>query len=202
MIPKHKNPVTGDLINHLPVKKSKIIIAAVLMSVMAMLWVRVIFGAKTDKVVNTKPKIVSGKTQNIAEQPQPKVSYVKLPVVPGRNDVLTRDIFSPENWKAFDWDQSKDSDNVEIDSSEDDGRMMHEKNLREIAQNYTVDAISTDQQGQIQAFMIDDVVSVGSTLIVEHKGYSYEFIVLEIKTEEVVLGWKNCTVTLQMSQSK
>ena len=196
-----KNLNRVDLLGRLPTKKPKLIMAIVLVAVMAFMWAKVILGEKTStaKGAAMSGATTAGMTQS-DEQPEIKLEYIKLPVVPGRNDVLTKDIFTPQNWKAFDWGDDDSSENVEIVSPDDNGRQMHENNFRQIAERVPVDAISTDQSGKILAFIQDNVVSVGGKLTVEHNGYAYEFIVKEIRTEKVVLGWENCTVTLQMSQ--
>jgi hypothetical protein len=191
-----------DLLGRLPAKKTKVIFAIVLMTVMAFMWVKVLLAEKAKKAKNFALDTLAEKNlpKEPDEQPRIKVSYVKMPIVPGRNDMLTKDIFMPQNWTAFKWGHDENSENVEILSQDNDGRLIHEKNVRQIAESVTVDAISTDQNGRVQAFIQDDVVSFGSKLKIEHNGYTYEFIVTEIKPDKVVLGWKNCIVTLQMSQ--
>jgi hypothetical protein len=191
-----------DLLGRLPTKKTKVIFAVVLMAVMAFMWAKVLLAEKTKKENNHAPASLAAQNQSqeLEQKPRINVSYVKIPVIPGRNDVFTKDIFTPENWNAFEWDKDDKSENVEISPQNDDGRLVHEKNVRQIAESVTVDAISTDQHGRVQAFIRDDVISFGSKLKIEHNGYIYEFIVTEIEQDKVVLGWKNCTVTLQMSQ--
>jgi hypothetical protein len=201
MAVNQKNLNRVDLLGRLPTKKPKVIMAVVLVAVMAFMWVKVILGEKTSAAKGAA--LTSGTTASMTQsngQPEIKLEYIKLPVVPGRNDILTKDIFTPQNWNAFDWGDDDNSENVEIVSPDDNGRQMHENNFRQIAERVPVDAISTDQSGRILAFIQDNVVSVGDKLTVEHNGYAYEFIVKEIRTEKVVLGWENCTVTLQMSQ--
>lgn len=196
-----KNLDRIDLLGHLPAKKAKIIIAAVLMTAMVFMWVKVLFGENTKDAKGVVLGSADARNQSAKpdEKPVVKISYVQLPVVPGRNDVLAKDIFTSQNWIAFDWGDGENAGNVEIVSPDENGRQMHENNIRQIAERVTVDAISADQSGKIQAFIQDDVVSIGSKLTVEHNGYAYEFIVIEIQTDKVVLGWKNCTVTLQIA---
>lgn len=201
MAMNQKNHDRVDLLGHLPAKKAKIIIAVVLVTAMAFMWAKVLLGEKTENPKGSALGTVDARNQSAEpdEKPAVKISYIQLPAVPGRNDVLTKDIFTSRNWTAFDWGNDEDAENVEI-ISQDDGRQMHENNIRQIAEYVTVDAISTDQSGKIQAFIQDDVVSLGDTLTVEHNGHAYEFIVMEIQTDKVVLGWENCTVTLQIAQ--
>lgn len=202
MAMNQKNPGRVDLLGHLPAKKAKIIIAVVLVTAMAFMWAKVLLGEKTENPKGSALGPVDARNQSAKpdEKPAIKISYIQLPAVPGRNDVLAKDIFTSRNWTAFDWGNDEDAKNVEIVSQDDDGRQMHENNIRQIAERVTVDAISSDQSGKIQAFIQDDVVSLGSKLTVEQNGHAYEFIVMEIQTDKVVLGWKNCTVTLQIAQ--
>jgi len=197
-----KNLGRMDLLGRLPAKKTKVIFAIVLTTVMTFMWVKVLLAEKAKKAedISLSRLAAQNQSQELVEKPRINVSYVEIPVVPGRNDVLTKDIFTSQNWTAFKWSNDKNSENVEILPQDDDGRLVHEKNVRQIAESVTVDAISTDHYGRVQAFIRDDVVSFGSKLKIEHNGCVYEFIVTEIKQDKVVLGWKNCTVTLQMSQ--
>ena len=201
MAVNRKNLGRVDLLGQLPAKNTKIVVAVALVSIMFVMWAKVFLGAKAEKAnaaqIASQP---DNQLQNTEQQTSIKVSYIQMPVVPGRNDVLVKDIFTAQNWTAFGWQNDQNSQNVEIASQHDDGRQMHEKNLRQIAETVPVDAVSTDQNGRIQAFIQDNVVSIGSKLTVEHNGYAYEFVVVEIESEKVVLGWKNCSVTLQMSQ--
>ncbi|OHB55162.1 MAG: hypothetical protein A2173_00320 [Planctomycetes bacterium RBG_13_44_8b] len=87
------------LFNRLAAEKKKSFLAVCLIVFMIFMWVR-IFAKKTPgaahaTLTNTK---ASRKGQ---DNPQIKVSYIELPRIQGRNDVIKMDFFDPKGWRGF-----------------------------------------------------------------------------------------------------
>ena len=202
MAPKSKYK-ENEFLSKLPASKGKVVIAVVLIAVMALMWAKVFFNKGPATANAQATETIEQLQQELQQQNQPQVniSFVDLPYIKGKNDVLKRDVFKIENIAAFPWSQPPEKGNVEVDNNDDSSQKSDERIIREIADKLTVEAISTDKNGvPYEVFIQNKVLKVGSILPVKYKGSLYEFNVIEIQKSKVVLGWNECTVTLKMSE--
>ena len=182
--------------------RPKVIIAVVLITIMALMWVRVLVRSKSDaKAAQTESALVNAHSDKQNKQPKIKLSYIELPVVKGRNDSLTRDIFRAQNWKAFSSVTDPDPATGENTGEGPDKYDIYKTRIRQIAKTMTLDLISIGRNGRgSQALIENKLVSVGSKLAVKYNKQTYEFVVTKIKQNEVVLEWENFSITLTMAQ--
>jgi len=188
------NTVSG-LISRSPFKRPKVITAAVLISIMAFMWVKVLVSQRNDK---NEARAATARTaaQQAAVQQQEqqvKITLHTLPVVPGRNDVLTYDIFTADRWKAF---PSKSRAGSGISPREVDRNDAGY--IDKIAETITLEAVISGTNPE--AFVGGKLVSVGHNLPVRYNEQIYEFTVTEIHETKVVLKWNDFTVDVEMSQ--
>lgn len=97
------NNVSG-LISRSTFKRPKVIMATVLITVMAFMWIKVLANHRAERnEAGAAVTRAAAEAQAVGQQKeqQLKISFLPLPVVPGRNDVLTHDIFTAARWKAF-----------------------------------------------------------------------------------------------------
>lgn len=188
----------------LPASKGKVVIAVVLVAVMALMWAKVFFNkgpANANAQTSTTIEELQQELMQQQNKPEVNISFVDLPYIKGKNDVLKRDVFKIENTAAFPWSLPPDKDNVRIDNNDDSSQNSDERIIREIADKLTVEAVSIDENGvPYEVFIMNRVLRVDSILPIKYKGSLYEFNVIEIQKSKVVLGWNECTVTLKMSQ--
>jgi hypothetical protein len=186
----------SGLTGHLPVKKSKVIMAACLITIMAFMWIRVFLNRKAEKneanaaIANASAQIQAAQQQ---KKPEVRISHVPLPVVLGRNDVLTHDIFTAQRWKAFPTGTGSERATPEAIARQDADY------INKIAETITLDAVIAGQNPE--AFIGNNLVFVGSKLPVNYNDQIYEFTVTEIHETKVVLTWNDFTVDVEMSQS-
>ncbi len=181
-----------DLLSRVRAEKKKICIAAGLVAIMIFMWVKV-FSSGGSTVKNAGAQVVSQVPQQ-KQQGQAEISYVQLPVVSGRNDVLTRDIFDVASSSCFSTSGNTGSKEVAA------GQEPDEIKLAKIAAKIQVNAIFTGDTPQ--AYVADELLSVGSILKVRYDKHIYEFTVKEINSNQVVLKWKDFVVTAQMSDTQ
>ena len=93
----------SSLISRSPFKKPKVVTATVLISIMAFMWVKVLVNHRAEKNEARAASARTAAQQAAAGQQEElvKITLHPLPVVPGRNDVLTHDMFTADRWKAF-----------------------------------------------------------------------------------------------------
>jgi len=168
-----------------PVSKSKLIVAAVLVAIMAFMWLRLLFFNKPSGAsAAAVPAAV--KTQQPVDEKEavPELTYIQLPVVPGRHDVLTADVFRPRNGRFFTTPDTASGDDNPVDR---DGFPTAE-DIPKIEALITLDGIIAggDRTGR-EAFINGRLVSVGSTVTVEYNKRTVELTVTEIHRNKVVL---------------
>ena len=163
---------------------------------MAGMWIKVLINHRAEK--NEARAAVArsaAQVQAVGSQTrrQATISLIPLPVVPGRNDTITRNIFTANGWSAF--PGAGDTDN----SAPDGSVRSHSDFIDKIAQSISLEAVITGPNPE--AFIGNKLVSVGQTLAVRYNDKIYEFTVDAIHANKVVLKWDDVSVVLKMSQS-
>ncbi len=90
---------TNRLFNQLAAEKKKTIFALCLIALMVFMWIK-LFAKKAPKAAEAA---LTAKQQDQKEQENSriKISFIELPQIQGRNDVITEDFFDPNEWKGF-----------------------------------------------------------------------------------------------------
>ncbi len=200
---KQKKNSDLELLRKLPVPKGKIIVALALVTVMGAMWLRLLL---RDKGAGAGPSVagaavvsengvgaVDGKTVD-------SISYIELPVIEGRNDVLTRDIFTMTNWGAF-----EPAEGVVISKGGGDpdiGRAITSDDITKLESLIKLDGIiASDDSAMPEAFIDSKLVSIGSKVAVEYNNRLLELVVTEIHKNRVVLRWEKFTLNVKMPQA-
>ncbi len=180
----HKNN-DAALLRGLPVSKSKLIIAGVLITIMGIMWMRLLLFNKSPDTAagGTPPEPVGTQAGNDTAEPAPELTYIDLPVVPGRHDVLGNNIFRPGTWRAF-----RTVDDTKNTAAEPYGSALTAEDIRNITASITLDGIIAEQGTRMpEAFVNGKLVSIGSKVAVEYNKRSVELTVTEINRSKVVL---------------
>ncbi|MHC4488292.1 MAG: hypothetical protein ACYSW7_03825 [Planctomycetota bacterium] len=168
--------------SQLAAEKKKSVTALCLVAVMAFMWVRVLFRRTPQAAAAasmTEEMNVEGKSN-----PELKISFIELPEVAGRNDVITRDFFASDGWQDF----------VDIVS-----KGGNEEGIRRVAEQLKLEAIVLSNNPQ--AFINDKLLSVGDKLPVGEEVDSYECEVVEIKRDTVVVRCGEAEIMLKLTQA-
>jgi len=193
-----------DLIGRMPASKNRVFLAVGLISLMTFMWIRVFVRAGSDSNNVSAAPVKMTESQAIGQsgQRQVKLSYIQLPVIPGRNDMLKRDIFSVKNCRTFDAYNKNGTKHGKTDTLARIQDTGGDPDITEIEKKLRLEAVIAGDNGQPgEAFIENQFVSVGSTLAVDYDGRIYEFTVLKIDENEVVLKWKEFTIAVKMSPS-
>ncbi len=189
------NNVSG-LISRSTFKRPKVIMAALLISIMAFMWIKVLLNHRAERnEAGAAVTRAAAEAQAVGQQKeqQVKISLHPLPVVPGRNDILTHDIFTADRWKAFPSDSRAGTGTSPQEIDRNDAGYIDK-----IAETVTLEAVITGPNPE--AFIEGKLVSVGHKLPVRYNDRIYEFTVTEIHEMKVVLKWNDFTVDVKMSQ--
>jgi hypothetical protein len=125
------------------------------------------------------------------------VSFIELPKVAGRNDVITRDFFTSNGWRYFGNGQKEKAVIEEVNIVSKNG---NEEVIRKVAEKLKLEAtvvLGTNPR----AYINDKVVSVGDKVLIRDGIDTYECEVIEIKENTVVIKCREAEVTLKLTQA-
>ena len=188
------NNVSG-LISRWNLKRPKVLMATVLVTVMAFMWIKVLAGNRAQK--NEAVAAVAGsaaqQTGDRQQKPQVKITLHPLPVVQGRNDILTHNVFTAGRWKEFPSGGRIAGGNVNLEIDRKDAGYIDK-----VAETIILEAVIKGPRPE--AFIQGKLVSVGDKLPVRYNDRIYLFDVVRIYETKVVLKWNDFTVDVKMSQ--
>ena len=181
--------------SQLAAEKKKSVTALCLVAVMAFMWVRVLIRRTPQAAAAasmTEEMDVEGKSN-----PELKISFIELPEVAGRNDVITRDFFASDGWQDF---VDREVENlVGIEEVNIVSKGGNEEGIRRVAEQLKLGAIVLSKNPQ--AFINDKLLSVGDKLPVGEGVDKYECEVVEIKRNTVVVRCREAEITLKLTQA-
>ena len=197
----NKKPVTGGLQNISP----KMMAMVVLLVVMAILWGRVLLkGTGGPAAANAQDQESIQDTISDMASKAVEIEAVELPMLPGRNDRVSNNLFSSENWTAFELNHNQDDSKggVKVDGTGHATELTHRSRLERIAGRLKLEAVICDAQNRpFQAFVEDKILSVGSTLTVQEGPDQYVLMLEEISKKEVSFSWNEMSVVLKMAET-
>lgn len=182
---------TNRLVNRLAAEKKKTVTVICLIAVMVTMWTRVLSRKlPATAVASLGHEIVSDGGSNL----ELNISFIELPVVEGRNDVLTRDFFAVGDWQDFIGIR-------EGKSLTEDVNVVSKRNreeMKRVAEKLKLEAIGLD--GNPQVFINSKLLSVGDTLFVEDGGNTYECEVVSIEENAVLMKCGEAEITLKLAK--
>jgi hypothetical protein len=173
--------------------RKKVVIAVVLIGVMVFMWVRVIAGEGPEEAgaAVLQPPANPGPESDATVQ----VHFVDLPIVQGKNDVLHTDFFAADGWQEFGGAGQGRNGSGLSSVIVNEGA---EEAIRRVAGRLNLQAILMDRTPQ--AFINDKLLLVGDKLSVEEGDNVYEFEVVEIRENMVLVKCKDAEITLKLAK--
>jgi hypothetical protein len=187
-------------INNLPVDKKKFVMAGGLLLIMCFMWIRVFIGKNSD-LESAKASIIE-QEQLQQQSSSINVTYITLPNIQGRNDNLNLDFFDVKGWRDFGFAEEldfKNSDKLMFVGDQSGSEMSDKVIVQNLLKDMKLEAIVMGEPSE--AFISNQLVSVGDFLKVEKGSNTYKFKVLTIKEDEVTLEYNELVVTVRISPS-
>jgi len=187
----------------------KTLAAIVLMSMMAILWGRVLLNGKSgpdSAAAAAEDLVMQQQAAALASQTDTSIrlTAVDLPFAAGRSDTLACDLFSTARWTAFQFQE--DGVSQAPDSEVPNGLTEERKHvaaLDAIAAQLVLEAVIQGTDGRaMQAFVGGKILSVGQTLTAEHQGQKYTLTISEIAPQQAVLTWRSYSIRLRITESQ
>jgi hypothetical protein len=193
MVRNVKNGSRGNgALARLKADRKKSVIAACLIGVMVLMWVRVLLRKGPESAAAVSPAGLPNVSMS-ASKLEMQVSYVELPRVESRNDVLSRDFFASNDWAGFGLSGGNGGNvtEVNVDSKEDS------QAVRRVASRLKLQVIWS--AADRQAFINEKPFSVGDKFVLKEGSKAYEFEVSEISDKQVLIRCGEAKITLSLS---
>ncbi len=184
---KNNGNGANRLFSQLAAEKKKAICALCLIAVMAFMWVKLLSKKTPETAAAALRREEAAREQSNS---QLKISFIELPKVSGRNDVLTRDFFASGGWQDFTGRGTKEVNVVSRDGSEV---------ARRVAEKLKLEAIGLGENPQ--AFINDKLLSVGDKLVFRDGVKTYECKVTGIEENAVFIRCGEAEITLKLTQA-
>ncbi len=182
-----------QLVGHLVRDGKKTGIAIALVTVMVVMWVRVLAGQKPSSAHATPVSLSKADTKG---NESPAVRFVVLPNEPGRNDRIHRDFFTASDWSEFSsGPKTRDVAVVTDDKTRSTNRI--EEVVARLAKTLELEAVLWSEHPQ--AFVNDRLVRVGDTLALRDGADFHPFEVVQIVKDAVHVRCGDRTYTLKLS---
>jgi len=184
----------GRILEHLTADKKRTGFAIALLAIMAFMWFRVLTGNKPG---SAEAATGAPQPQAAPAKPPQKISYLSLPVIPGRNDYINRDFFAARDWECFRQNSRTAPSNpgTEVRAASAD---RAQEIIAKLAQKLKLEAVL--KSGDPQAFVNDQLYRVGDRLTVRDGPDTCEFEVLQIREDSVLIGCNGTQLTLKLVQ--
>ena len=189
---------SGDKINRLVgqlvAEKKKTVCALCLIGLMVFMWVRVL--GKTGPQ-GAQAALIVREPAGSQSNSELKISFIELPKIKARNDVLTRDFFAANGWRDLLGDGGKLTNVGEVGGGAGDiGREVD----RRVVEKLELEAIMSGESPQ--AFINDVLLSVGDKLPVRDGDNKYECEVIGIEADRVFIRCGQTEVQLKLAETK
>jgi len=196
MMPNRNQHVSapGRILDRLRAGGKKTVVACALVSIMLFMWVRVLTGhrpAAADAVSPSRP------AATLAGTGPAKVTFVELPKMPGRHDSIARDFFAAPDGSFIRRNTADRNTGTEKEVPIVSSYSVQEV-VQRVARKLKLEAVLWSESPR--AFLNDQLLSVGSKLTVKDGSASYEFEVLQINMDSVLVGCEDMHLTLKLAQ--
>jgi len=186
----------GGLLGKMAAEKKKAGIALCLIAIMTVMWVKVL--TKKGPESSQASPVVQAADVDKGLDDAINITYVELPQVIGRDDLISRDFFAADGWQDFGLDyQEGDIINVKNISAEktDDTKEI----AAIVTQHVKLEAIIIGQRSQ--AFINGKLLLVGEKLVVTDGTEMYECEVVEIRESSVLIRCRDAEIVLKLVQT-
>lgn len=182
------------LVSRLAAEKKKTVTAVCLVAIMVVMWARML--SKESPTAATAA-LRQQDVKQMASDKELSITFIELPKVTGRNDVLIRDFFVVDDWQKF-----MKSGEGENKTRVEDVSVVSKRNkeaMIRVAEKLKIEAIVLD--GNPQVFINNKLLSVGDKLLVKDGGNTYECEVVCIEENMVLIKCGEAEITKKITKA-
>lgn len=184
----------GRILDRLRMGGKKTAAACVLILIMLFMWVRVFIGHRPAAAAAApQPK----QTETISRKMPAKVKRVELPKSPGRHDSIQRDFFTVKDRTYYGRNPTGRKTGTEREVSVASSHYAQEV-IQRVSRTLKLEAVLWSESPR--AFLNDQLLRVGDKLTVKDGTQVFEFEVLQIYVDSVLVECRGIQLTLKLAQ--
>lgn len=195
MMPNRKTsrPAAGPLFDRLRLGGKKTAVASALTLVMLFMWGRVFLGHRP-AAADAAPATSAPAPAAAPPAAPVAVQLVELPKLPGRHDSIARDFFAVQER----FDPARHPTGTETEVPVSSTNVVREV-VQRVAKTMKLEAVLWHSESP-RAFINDQLLGVGGRLTVKDGAEAFEFEVLQIHADSVLVGCQGLSLTLELAQ--
>lgn len=179
------------VLGRLAAEKRKAFATACLIVVMVFLWIRVLTRNTPEVAEATPAPAVPG--MEGPSDPDLNVSFVELPNVAGRNDLVTRDFFVCDGWRHFTGGRRRFADIEEVNMLSQNGS---EEAIKKVAEKLRLEAVLLSNNPL--ASINGRVLGLEDRMLIDDGNETYECEVVAIEENTVKIKCREAEITLKL----
>jgi hypothetical protein len=187
---KNTDNSNNKLFNHLAADKKKTVLALCLILLMVLMWIRIF--AKKSPVAAQAASVAKEVEVKEQESSPIIISYIELPRIQGRNDVITRSFFDPNGWSGF------IPDGKYLADGQQPGVIQNLANLRSRLINAGLKLEAIELGGNPRVFINGRLLSIGDKFILRDGANTYECEVVKIEENLVFINYGGVEIELKL----
>ena len=180
---KTSNSAHSVVVKQLGADKKKTVVAICVLVLMVFMWIRAFSKSDSDNVSASQHK----EAVATESEKQLVISFVELPDVRGRNDILTRDIFTVRSWENFSGTASSGVSSLTAKGDE--------KRAKQIVSKLRLEAIEISDPPKV--FINDRLLGIGDKLQISDAGSIFECEIMSIEKNRVFLKCMDIEIELK-----
>ena len=183
----------NNVLRRLGADKKKTVTALCLVAVMVFMWARML-GKKTPQSAQATPASIQ---TNLNGEPglESNITFIELPMVTGRNDVLNRDFFDAKDWQSF----FTDGQGRSLTDTEAGDAPGNEEVVRRLTEKLNLEAIELGEHSL--AFINQELLSAGDKLSLRDGDNTYECEVVRIEENKVSIRCGDVQIELELTEA-
>jgi hypothetical protein len=185
--------VVGWILDRLRTGGKKTAVACALVSLMLFMWARVLIGHRPAAVGAASPSRPAATVPGTAAV---KATFVELPKTPGRHDAIARDFFAASEGSFIRRNTADRNTGTEKEVPIVSSYNVQEV-IQRVARKLKLEAVLWSESPR--AFLNDQLLSVGGKLTVKDGTASFEFEVLQIYLDSVLVACEDMQLTLKLA---
>jgi hypothetical protein len=185
--------VVGWILDRLRTGGKKTAVACALVSLMLFMWARVLIGHRPAAVGAASPSHPAATVPGTAAV---KATFVELPKTPGRHDAIARDFFAASEGSFIRRNTADRNTGTEKEVPIVSSYNVQEV-IQRVARKLKLEAVLWSESPR--AFLNDQLLSVGGKLTVKDGTASFEFEVLQIYLDSVLVACEDMQLTLKLA---
>jgi hypothetical protein len=189
-------PPAGQIFDRVRMGGKRTAVAGVLVLILVFMWLRVFLGHRAAGAAAAPP---ASAATTVAPTSATSVQRIELPRIPGRHDAIQRDFFVMKDRALFRREAAGGGAGTVIEVTVASSQDVPEV-IQRVARTMKLEAVLWNESPRI--YINDRLLEVGDRCVVKNGAQSFEFEVLQIYVDSVLVECAGVQLTLKLAQRR